>query len=63
MRAAGVLIYAVMFDLPTGSSSTKTLFQNCVGDVTRFFDAKNSDDLEAAFEKIALELTKLRLAK
>lgn len=63
MRAEGILLYAVMFDLPAGASSTKTLFQNCVGDPQRFFDAADSIELDAAFQTIAVDLTRLRLSE
>ncbi len=63
VRATGTLIYAVMFDLPAGASTTRTLFSNCVGDSSRFFDVVDSNELEQAFQTIAADLTKLRLSK
>lgn len=56
-------IYAVLFDLPAGASSTRTLFENCVGDPTHFFEADNAADLETAFQTIAIDLAKLRLSQ
>lgn len=63
IRASGTLLYAILFDLPSGASSTRTLFQNCVGDSSHFFDAVNADDLTAAFRTIAIDLSRLRLSK
>lgn len=63
-RAQGVMIYAVVFGLPAGSSPTKTAFQTCVGTdhPSRFFDASNGVDLQLAFQSIAVDLTQLRLS-
>lgn len=63
IRASGTLIYAVMFDLPAGASSTRTLFQNCVGDPSRFFDTVDSAQLSAAFKTIAIDLARLRISQ
>ncbi len=63
MRAQGYMLYAVMFDLPAGSSSTRTLFSNCVGDSSHFFDVVDSAQLQSALQTIALDLTKLRLSQ
>ncbi len=63
MRAQGILVYAVMFDLPAGASTTRTLFQNCTGDPNRFFDTVNEAELKSAFETIALDLTRLRISQ
>lgn len=63
IRSTGTLIYAVMFDLPAGSSTTRTLFQNCVGNPARFFDAVDAEDLQTAFQTIAVDLSRLRLSQ
>lgn len=59
----GIILYAVMFDLPPGPSDTKTLFTNCVGNPSRFFDAADSIELDSALQTIAVDLTKLRLSQ
>jgi len=63
MRAKNIMLYTVMFDLPAGASGTRTLFQGCAGDSSRFFDVSNGDELEDAFKAIAVDLAKLRIAK
>lgn len=63
MREQGIMIYAVMFDLPAGSSATRTLFSNCVGDPSHFFDAVDSAQLQSALKTIAMDLTKLRISQ
>jgi len=63
IRASGTLVYAVLFDLPSGTSDTKTLFQNCVGDPSRFFDVVDSAQLSAAFQTIAIDLSRLRISQ
>jgi len=64
-RAQQIRIYAVMFALPSGASSTRTLFQNCVGteNPDRFFDVSSGTDLNAAFQAIGSDLTQLRLSE
>lgn len=63
IRNAGVLLYAVMFDLPSGESSTRTLFQNCVANNDRFFDVVNTNELQQAFEAIGVDLSRLRISR
>ena len=63
IRATGTLLYAVMFDLPSGASATRTLFQQCVGDTGRFFDVVDQTELENAFKTIAVDLSRLRLSR
>ncbi len=56
-------IYAVMFDLPAGASTTRTLFENCVGDPARFFNVVDAAQLEQAFQTIGVDLAQLRLSQ
>jgi Flp pilus assembly protein TadG len=63
IRATGTLIYAVMFDLPAGASDTRTLFQNCTGSTSRFFDVVDEASLTAAFQTIAIDLSRLRISQ
>jgi len=62
MRAKKIMLYTVMFDLPAGASGTRTLFQGCAGDSSRFFDVSNGDELQDAFKAIAVDLAKLRIS-
>lgn len=63
IRATGTRVYAVMFDLPAGASSTRTLFEQCAGDSARFFDVVDASQLEQAFQTIGVDLAQLRLSQ
>lgn len=58
MRDQDVLVYAVAFQAPT---SAKNTLKNCAGDTARFFDASDGDELKAAYDAIASELSALSL--
>lgn len=58
-RTAGVDIYTIAFQAP---SSSQTLLQDCAADIGRYFDVAGLD-IAAAFEAIAIDLTKLRLTQ
>lgn len=58
MRDQDVLVYAVAFQAP---NSAKNTLKNCAGDPDRFFDASDGDELKAAYDAIASELSALSL--
>lgn len=58
MRDQDVLVYAVAFQAP---NSAKNTLKNCAGDTDRFFDATDGDELRAAYDAIASELSALSL--
>jgi len=58
MRDQGVLVYAVAFQAP---SSAKATLRDCAGTNQRFFDASNGDELNAAYDAIASQLSNLAL--
>lgn len=66
MRAQGVTVYTVGFQLDDISNSynrdraTQTLL-DCAGNPNRFYDADNPDELSTAFATIANQLNNLRL--
>ncbi len=68
MKAAGVKVYTVGFQLGGSQLAIDTL-RNCAstapedpaGTSSYFFNAANGDELKAAFRQIALQLTTLRL--
>ncbi len=45
------------------SNTVKTLLQNCATSTDKYFDAANSTELSDAFDKIARQMTTLRIAK
>ncbi|WP_239017818.1 pilus assembly protein [Sphingomonas aracearum] len=58
----GITLWVINFGNGTGSA-TKTRLQNCATSPDYFFDASDSDELEAAFRKIADDISQLRLTK
>lgn len=59
-KAAGIIIYTVALQI--SDSDTINLMRNCATSPSRFFDLNNSNSLNAAFEAIAKEITKLRIS-
>jgi hypothetical protein len=63
IKATGVRIYTVAFEIPADEVSVKDLLEDCATDPTLFFDAANGPALQAAFDAIAQDLSTLRLSK
>ncbi len=62
MKAAGVVIYAVGFDVAAGSSAA-TLMQNCATSTGHFYLPSGGGALKDAFAAIGKDIMKLRLSK
>lgn len=60
MKSAGILIYTVTFDDGV-DEDTKDLYRDCATSVANYNDAPSQEDLEEVFEKIARELSNLRI--
>ncbi len=60
MKDEGILIYTVTFDDGV-DDDTKDLYRDCATTPANYNDAPSQDDLEAVFEKIARELSNLRI--
>jgi Flp pilus assembly protein TadG len=56
-----ILLYTIVFGDP-GEKITEIMRQ-CASDPSKYFNSPTEDDLESAFESIALGLSKLRLAR
>jgi len=67
MKAAGIEIYTVGFDLdalPAADKSRATdVLQSCGTDLSHFYDALNAEQLKNSFRDIALQLSQLYVAK
>jgi hypothetical protein len=67
MKAAGIEIYTVGFDLDALSAAERTraidVLQSCGTDIHHFYDALNAEQLKASFRDIALQLSQLFVAK
>lgn len=59
MKAQGIVIYTVRVEVNSGSSS---LLQNCASKPDNFYDVQNVADLGDAFEQIAGQISRLRIA-
>lgn len=59
MKAKGIVIYTVRVEVSSGSS---TLLQNCASEADNFYDVQNVADLGDAFEQIAGQISRLRIA-
>lgn len=66
VKAAGISIYSIAFDVPNGSS-VKTMLENCastdLGGSKQYFDAQNNAQLVATFQQIAEQLAELAITK
>ena len=62
MKAAGITVYTVGFQLGGNQTAITTLNQ-CATDPTKFYNASDGDQLKQAFRDIALHLSSLYLSK
>jgi len=62
MKATGITVYAVGFELGEGSTAEDVL-KSCATDPNKYFDAEDGDDLQQAFRHIALSISALYLSK
>lgn len=62
MKATGITIYTVGFELPRNGQSVETLRQ-CASEPGNFYNAENGDALRQAFRDIALQISTLYLSR
>lgn len=62
MKAAGITVYTVGFQLPKNGASVTTL-QKCATDDSHFYNANDGDALRQAFRDIALQISTLYLTR
>jgi len=62
IKDKGIVVYTVTFTSNI-NSATKDIYKNCASDPTKWFDSPTQDDLKASFNAIAIELSKLRVAR
>ena len=60
IKARGITIYTITFDLD--DESTKTLFEECATDATKYFNSPDGETLQASFQAIGAELSNLRIS-
>ena len=61
IKAAGITIYTIQVD--TGGDPKSTLLENCASDTNKFYLLTSASDIQMAFDQIATDITKLRVAK
>ena len=62
MKAKGITVYTVGFDLGGNSTAISTL-QSCASSPSHFYNADDGSALQSAFRDIALQLSSLHLSK
>lgn len=62
MKATGITVYTVGFQLPRNGESVTTL-QQCATDDSHFYNAGDGDALQQAFRDIALQISTLYLSQ
>ncbi len=62
MKAAGVMVYTVGFELPLGGAE-ETFMKTCATSTAHAYMADDADALKRAFKSIAREISKLRISK
>ena len=63
IKAAGIEVYVITFQLDTTVSQRVALTQNCATDTSHIINAASSTDLNAAFQSLATSITSLYVSK
>lgn len=58
-KAAGIVIYTLALEI--SDSTTEDMLRDCASGASKYFTINNSNSLEAVFEAIAQEISKLRI--
>ena len=62
MKAKGIIVYTVGFDLGGNQTAIDTL-SGCATNSSKFYNADNGDQLKQAFRDIALKISQLYLSQ
>jgi hypothetical protein len=62
MKAAGITVYTVGFEIPSGSTADTTL-QQCATSPGHYYSAQSGEQLKQAFRDIALKISSLYLSR
>ncbi|MDO9336161.1 MAG: pilus assembly protein [Caulobacter sp.] len=60
MKAKGIVVYTVRVEVKTGASA---LLKKCATSSDRYYDVQNASDLDSVFQRIAGEISNLRISK
>ena len=61
IKGSEIIVYTIAFEVV--DAATKNLLRNCASDASKFFDASNTAQLNAAFDGIGTDLARVRLSK
>ena len=62
IKAAGITIYTVAFQIPGDEASALTLLQSCASDKDKYFAPGTDSELLSAFNAIGQDISELRIA-
>jgi hypothetical protein len=62
MKAAGIVIYTVGFNISSNSSPAVTM-RNCATDLSKYFQPATGEELVEDFAEIGQDITELRLSQ
>ena len=62
IKAAGIVIYTVAFQIPSDEAGALDLLNSCASDKDKYFSPGTEADLLAAFNAIGRDITELRVA-
>ena len=63
IKAAGILVYTVAFNISPEEVGVKTLLENCASSTSHYFDATDQAALKVSFQKIGDSLSNLRVSR
>ena len=63
MKASGITVYTVGFDVGGANSSASQLLSQCATDPGKYYNADDGEELKQAFRDIALKLSSLYISK
>ncbi|KAB2937859.1 MAG: VWA domain-containing protein [Hyphomicrobium sp.] len=63
MKAKGITVYTVGFDIGSDSSTAAQTLRQCATDPTKYYNAGDGEELKQAFRDIALKLSSLYISK
>lgn len=61
IKAKGILLYTITFTVR--NSATQTMMRNCATKPSMYFDSPSPGDLDAVFDAIATDLSRLRISR
>jgi hypothetical protein len=63
MKSAGVIIYAVAFQIPGDQASALTILETCASDEDKYFAPNSESELLNAFNAIGKDISQLRISQ